>query len=165
MNEPRILAFRVRLSQWACTERPRPVVSVLRARGHRVNAYVDNFAAAGRRGHPSSAAEAEATAGRVERLSLSRSLELFVHSKKVDHVGKSVLAFLGFSFQMRRKLLLLPPARLSTLFAGARALLTSACCDGRRVRHRTLQRFTGEAVSFSLAVPSARFILRRLKNA
>lgn len=78
--EPRVLPFGMRLSPWACTKVLRPVVAALRLRGHKINAYVDDFAATGRGGHPSSAADA--TAGRVEILAVLRSLGLQVHPTK-----------------------------------------------------------------------------------
>lgn len=78
--EPRVLPFVMRLSPWAWTKVLRPVVAALRARGHKLNAYVDDFAATGRRGHPSSAADA--TAGRREIVALFLSLGLHVHPTK-----------------------------------------------------------------------------------
>eukprot|EP00170_Pyropia_yezoensis_P004852 contig_19736_g4866 len=141
----------------------RPVVAALRARGHKLNAYVDDFAATGRRGHPSSAADA--TAGRREIVALFLSLGLHVHPTKGKAEGTCQLPLLGFLVDTRRRLLLLPAERLTKLVSGAKSLLSAACRDGGRVRHRVLQRFTGTAVSCSLAIPSARFFFRRLYDA
>jgi len=161
--EPRVLPFGMRLSPWAWTKILRPVVAALRLRGHKVNAYVDDFAATGRRGHPSTAADA--TAGRLEILGLFRSLGLHVHPTKGERTGTCALPLLGFLVDTRRRLLLLPAERMGKLVTGAKLLLSAACRDGRRVPHRVLQRFTGTAVSCSLAIPSARFFLRRLYDA
>jgi len=161
--EPRVVPFGMRLSPWAWTKVLRPVVAAMRARGHKVNAYVYDFAATGRRGHPSTMADA--TAGRVEILSLFLSLGLQVHPTKGKRVGSRVLPFLSFLVDTCRRVLLLLVDRLGKLVADARAMLTSACRDGRRVRHYLLQRFTGTAVSCAPAVPSARFFLRRLFDA
>eukprot|EP00170_Pyropia_yezoensis_P003838 contig_16035_g3849 len=161
--EPRVLPFGMQLSPWAWTKVLRPVVAALRARGHKLNAYVDDFAATGRRGHPSSAADA--TAGRREIAALFLSLGPHVHPTKGKAEGTCQLPLLGFLVDSRRRLMLLPAERLTKLVSGAKSLLSAACRDGRRVRHRVLQRFTGTADSCFLAIPSARFFLRRLYDA
>lgn len=161
--EPRVLPFGMQLSPWAWTKVLRPVVAALRARGHKLNAHVDDFAATGRRGHSSSAVDA--TAGRREILGLFRSLRLHVHPTKGERDGTCKLPLFGFLVDTRRRLLLLPAERLTKLVSSAKSLLSAACRDARRVRHRVLQRLTGTAVSCSLAIPSARFFLRSLYNA
>lgn len=72
----------------------RPVVAAFRARGHRVSAYVDDFAATGRHGHPSTAAVA--TAGRVENLYLFGSLGVHLHPTKGVAQCTQRLPLLGF---------------------------------------------------------------------
>eukprot|EP00170_Pyropia_yezoensis_P003836 contig_16033_g3847 len=153
----------MQLSPWAWTKVLRPVVAALRARGHKLNAHVDDFAATGRRGHSSSAVDA--TAGRREILGLFRSLRLHVHPTKGERDGTCKLPLFGFLVDTRRRKLLLPAERLTKLVSSAKSLLSAACRDARRVRHRVLQRLTGTAVSCSLAIPSARFFLRSLYNA
>ena len=59
-------------------------------------------------------------------------------------------------------LVLLPPPILAKLVGGAKALLSASRLRSRRLSSKALQRFSGMAVSFQLAVPSARFFLRRL---
>lgn len=161
--EPRVLPFGMRLSPWAWTKVIRPVVAALRLRGHKLNAYVDDLAATGRREHPSSAADAKA--GRIELLALFRSLGLHVHPTKGERTGTCALPLLGLLVDTRRRLLRLPAERLGKFVDSAKRLLSAACRDGRRVPNRALQRFTGTAVSCSLAIPSARFFLRRLYDA
>lgn len=59
-------------------------------------------------------------------------------------------------------MLLLPPSRSSAVVAAAQALSTSACSASRRLSLKELQRFTGKAVSCSLALPAGRLYLQRL---
>lgn len=158
--EPRVLRFGMRLSPSAWTKVLRPVVAAFRARGHRINAYVDGFAATGRHGRSSTAADA--TAGRVEILALFSTLGLHVHPTKGVSTCARELHLLGFLFDTQRRFLLFTASRLAALIVGAKALLTAARRDGRRVRHCSLQRFTGTAVSCSLAVHSALFFIQRL---
>lgn len=161
--EPRVLPFGMRLSPWAWTKVLRPVVAALRRKGYVVMAYVDDFAATGRGARPSSAASA--TAGRIDILNLFRSLGIHVHPSKGVTDGTTRLPLLGYLVDTTRQLLLLPEDRLSKMVDKAKCLLSAANRDARRVRAAALRRFTGTAVSCSLAVPSARFYLRRLYDA
>lgn len=131
--------------------------------GPQDHAYVNECVATGRRGHPSSAADA--TAGRVEIQALFRSLGLHVHSTKGEGKGTCALPLLGFFVDTRRRLLLLLAERLAKLVTSAKILLAAACRDGRRIPHRVLQWLMGTAVSCLLAIPSARFFLWRLYDA
>jgi len=158
--EPRVLPFGMRLSPWVWTKLMRPVVAALRLRGFTVNAYVDDFAANGRGVRPSSAASA--TAGRGEILTLFQTLGIQVHPLKGVAAGTTRLPLLGFLVDTTRRLVVLPPARLAKLVGGAKALLSAARQRSRRVSSKTLQRFSGLAVSCQLAIPSARFFLRRV---
>lgn len=160
--EPRVLPFGMRLSPWAWTKVLRPVVAALRIKGYTVMAYVDDFAATGYGIRPSTAASA--TAGRLAILDLFKTLGIHVHPTKGVADGTTELPLLGFLVDTRRRLLLLPKARLDKLVNLAKALLTSAGANARIVSAKALCRFTGTAVSCSLAVPSARFYLRRLYN-
>lgn len=161
--EPRVLPFGMRLSPWAWTKVLRPVVAALRLKGFHVLAYVDDFAATGRGRRPSSAASA--TAGRLEIVQLFQHLGVHVHATKGVSEGTTRLPILGFLADTQRRLLLLPKSRLDKIINCAKALLSSANAGNRRVSARALSRFTGTAVSCALAVPSARFYLRRLYNA
>ena len=158
--EPRVLPFGMRLSPWVWTKLMRPVVAALRLRGFKINAYVDDFAANGRGSRPST--KATATAGRVEILSLFERLGIQVHPAKGVPVGTTCLPLLGYLVDTARRLVLLPPPRLAKLVGGAKALLSASRLRSRRVSSKALQRFSGMAVSCQLAVPSARFFLRRL---
>lgn len=141
----------------------RPVLAALRRRGFHVLGYVDDFAATGRGRRPST--EAAATAGRREIVQLFADLGLHVHPTKGVAVGTTRLPILGFLADTKRRLLLLPKSRLDRIVACAKALLSATTSANRRVSAKALTRFTGTAVSCSLAVPSARFYLRRLYNA
>jgi len=161
--DPRVLPFGMRLSPWAWTKVMRPVVAALRLKGYHVLAYVDDFAATGRGERPSSAASA--TSGRLDILQLFKDLGVQVHATKGVAAGTTRLPILGFLADTRRRLLLLPKERLDKVVNGAKALLSAATAGNRRVSATALCRFTGTAVSCGLAVPSARFDLRRLHNA
>jgi len=69
---------------------------------------------------------------------------------------------LGFVLDRERRLILLPPSRQGVVMAAARALSTAASTSARRVPFKALQRSTGKAVYFSLALPAACLYLRRL---
>jgi len=138
----------------------RPVVAALRLRGFKVNAYVIDFAVNGRGARPLTMAAA--TAVRVEILSLFSQLGIQVHPLKGFEVGTARLPLLGFLVKTTRRLVVLPPARLAKLFGGAKALLPAARLRSWRLSFKTLQRFLGLAVSCQLALPTARFFLRRV---
>lgn len=158
--EPRVLPFGMRLSPWVWTKIVRPVVAALRLRGFRVNAYVDDFAATGRDQAPSS--KAAATTGRKEIVEFFEMLGVQVHPTKGVTEGTTALPLLGFVLDTERQLVLLPKNRLDKMIVQAKALLATARRHSRRVGSKSLQRFSGLAVSCSLAAPSARFFLRRL---
>lgn len=160
--EPRVRPFGMRLSPWAWTKVFRLVVAALRSKGYTAMAYVDDFAATGCGTRPSTASSA--TAGRVAILDLFKTLGLHVHPTKGVANGTTELPLLGFLVDTRRQLLLLPKTRLDKLVTLAKTLLTSAGANARTVSAKALCRFTGTAVSCSLAIPSARFYLRRLYN-
>lgn len=160
--EPRVLPFGMRLSPWAWTKVLRPVVAALRNKGYTVMAYVDDFAATGCGIRPSTAASA--TVGRVAILDLFKTLGIHVHPTKGVSVGTTKLPLLGFLVDTRRRLLFLPKERLDKIVRLAKALLTASGANARVVSAKALCRFTGTAVSCSLAMPSARFYLRRLYN-
>jgi len=158
--EPRVLPFGMKLSPWVWTKVMRPVVAALRLQGYRVNAYVDDFASTGRGPHPSTAAVA--TAGRRDILELFRRLGLQVHPTKGEAVGTTRLPLPKFLIDTTRQVVVLPAARLTKLVTAAKVLLSEATRRSRRVSSRSLQQFCGLAVSCYLAIPSARFYLRRL---
>ena len=157
--EPRALLFGMRLGPWVWTKMMRPVVAALWMRGFKVNAYVDDSADNGRGARPST--RAAATAGIVEIMSLFKQLGIQVHPLKGVAVGTSRLPLLGFLVDTTRWLVVLPPARIGKLAGGAKALLSEARLRSRRVYSKILQRFAGLAVPCQLALPSARFYLRR----
>eukprot|EP00168_Porphyra_purpurea_P002330 TRINITY_DN1267_c0_g1_i3.p1 TRINITY_DN1267_c0_g1~~TRINITY_DN1267_c0_g1_i3.p1 ORF type:complete len:1085 (-),score=104.85 TRINITY_DN1267_c0_g1_i3:486-3740(-) len=161
--EPTVLPFGMRISPWAWTKVMRPVVAALRRRGHTVMAYVDDFAATGCGARPSSSTSA--TTGREGVLDLFRALGVHVHPRKGEAIGTRRLVLLGFLVDTHRRLVLLPADRLAKVVGMAKMLLSAAAAHSRRVPTRALSRFTGTAVSTTLAVPSARHYLRRLYTA
>lgn len=161
--EPRVLPFGMRLSPWVWTKMIRPVVAALRLQGFRLIAYVDDFAATGRRSVPST--KTDATRGRADILKFLKTLGVQVHPHKGEAGGTRQLPLLGFLVDRPRKLVLLPATRLHKLLSKAKALLSEAARRSRRVNSRRLQQFSGRAVSCYLVIPSARFYLRRLYDA
>lgn len=95
-------------------------------------------------------------------MALFSRLALTVHPTKGAVVGTTALPLLGYILDSKRRLILLPPTRLASLTAAARALSTAARVSSRRVSHKDLQRFTGKAVCCSLEVPAGRLVLQRL---
>ena len=157
---PLVLPFGMKLSPYAFTKVLRPVVAALRRQGLAVLAYMDDFC--GRPPGPSPSSSDAATATRARVLDLFADLGLAVHPTKGAVVGTTTLPILGYVLDTVRRLILLPPSRLDALVSAAGALLTTACSSGRRVPFKPLQRFTGKAVSCSLALPAGRLYLRRL---
>lgn len=158
--EPTVLPFGMRLSPWAWTKVLRPVVAALRRQGYIVNAYVDDFAAAVR--GPRGSTAAAATSGRVKILDLFKSLGVHVHPTKGVAAATQRLPLLGFLVDTKRKVLLLPTERLAKVISMAKCILTAGTKTNRWVSGSALRRFTGTAVFCSLALPPARFFLRRL---
>lgn len=95
-------------------------------------------------------------------LTLFARLGLSVHPIKGAVEGTTALPLLGYILDTKRQLILLPPSTLASLTAAARVLSSTACASSRRVSLKDLQRFTGKAVSCSLAVPAGRLFLQRL---
>lgn len=157
---PLVLPFGLKLAPFVLTKVLRPVVGYLRRKGIAVLAYMDDFC--GRPpGKPPDQAEA-ATKTRVEVLELFRSLGLAVHPTKGEAVGTTRMPILGYVLDTARREITLPDSRLAGLIAAAGALTSAACSASRRVSFKALQRFTGKAVSCSLALPAGRLYLQRL---
>eukprot|EP00170_Pyropia_yezoensis_P007499 contig_30752_g7522 len=150
----------MRLSPWAWTKVLRPVVAAMRRMGYTVNAYVDDFAATGRGHRPST--QAAATSVRASILKLFHKLGIQVHPTKGVSVGTQRLPLLGFLVDTDRRVLMLPLERVDKVVSMAKCLLTTASAANRWVSRKELTRLTGTAVSCSLALPPARFFLRRL---
>ena len=157
---PLVLPFGMKLSPYAFTKVLRPVVGALRNQGLAVLAYMDDFG--GRPSGPSPSTPDAATATRVRVVALFSSLGLAVQPTKGAVTVTTALPMLGYVFDTVCRVILLPPSRLDVLVAAAGALLAAACLSARRVPFKALQRFTGKAVSCSLAIPAGRLYLRRL---
>lgn len=157
---PLVLPFGLKLAPFVLTKILRPVVGYLRRKGIAVMAYMDDFC--GRPpGKPPDQAVA-ATETRVKVLELFRSLGLSVHPTKGEAVGTTKMSILGYVLDTARREITLPDSRLAELIAAAGALTSAACSASRRVSFKALQRFTGKAVSCSLALPAGCLYLQRL---
>lgn len=157
---PLVLPFGLKLAPFVLTKVLRPVVGYLQRLGIAVLAYMDDFC--GRPpGKPPDPAEA-ATQTRVKVLELFRSLGLAVHPTKGEEVGTTKMPILGYVLDTSKREITLPDSRLAGLIAAAGALTSGACSASRRVSFKALQRFTGKAVSCSLALPAGRLYLQRL---
>jgi hypothetical protein len=151
------------VAPWFFTKAMRPVVAYLRAKGHRIFSYLDDFFGAGatsRNGHPAT----EANTARVEMdiRSLFARLVLNLHPTKCNFVGSQSLEILGIMVDTRRGQFLLSPAKLGKVESSARRLLTHARAHRRHVPARALRKFAGLGNSTGLAVVDARLRLREL---
>ena len=158
--EPLTLPFGLKLAPWAWTKLCRPILQHLRSSGFSLIGYMDAFLC-----RPPSISEqsaAGATAGRRRALALFARLGVTVHPNKGALTGTQQLTALGYLVDTVSRTLLLPPARLDKVTRAARALLAESADHRRWVGGRRLRRFCGLAMSTSLAVPMARFYLRRL---
>jgi len=158
--EPLTLPFGLKLAPWAWTKLCRPILQRLRHLGFCVIGYMDDFLCRPPGESPTSAASA--TAGRCDAVALFSLLGLAVHPTKGAVTGTRQLAALGYLIDTSARTLLLPPKRLTKVLLSARALLAESASRRRWVGTRRLQRFCGLAMSTALAVPMARFRLRRL---
>jgi len=150
----------LKLAPWALTKLMRPVVAALRRLGFRLISFCDNFGGAPPGSRPFS--KTDATAGRRTALALFAWLGVQVHAAKGVAIGTQALPLLGFLVHTVRRLILLPPGRLSSLLVAARRLSSAACFSSRWVHRKALQRFCGLAVSCSRAIPAARLRLHHL---
>lgn len=132
----------------------------LRRLGIAVLAYMDDFC--GRPPGKSPDPAEAATQTRVKVLELFRSLGLAVHPTKGEAVGTTKMPILGYVLDTSKREITLPDSRLAGMIAAAGALTSAACSASRRVSFKALQRFTGKAVSYSLALPAGRLYLQRL---
>lgn len=157
---PLVLPFGLKLAPFVLTKVLRPVVGYLRRMGIAVLAYMDDFC--GRPPGKTPDPAAAATKTRLYVLELFRSLGLAVHPTKGEAVGTTTMPILGYVLDTARREITLPDSRLAGLIAAAGALTSAACSASRRVSFKELQRFTGKAVSCSLALPAGRLYLQRL---
>lgn len=157
---PLVLPFGMKLSPFVFTKVMRPIVAALRRMGLAILAYMDDFC--GRAAGPAPIPQAVATLARVRVLELFSSLGVTVHPAKGAVVGTTAMPILGYIIDTVRRLILLPHSRLGGVVAAAQSLSTAACGASRRVSLKELQRFTGKAVSCSLALPAGRLYLQRL---
>lgn len=157
---PLSLPFGLNLAPWALTKILRPVLAHLRLRGFSLMGYMDDFASCATGVRPWS--KTAATSARRRAVACFRRLGIQVHPNKGASVGTTSLDLLGFRVDTVRRLLLLPPHRLDSVTGAAHSLLRAASSHHRWIRLRALQRFCGLAVSWSAAVPLARFHLHVL---
>jgi Reverse transcriptase (RNA-dependent DNA polymerase) len=132
------------VAPWFFTKAMRPVVAYLRAKGHRIFSYLDDFFGAGataRNDHP--ATEADTARAEMDIRSLFARLGLTLHPTKCDFVGSRALEILGIMVDTRRAQFLLSPAKLRKVEGAARRLLAHARAHRRHVPARALQSFAG----------------------
>ena len=84
----------------------------------------------------------------------------FINTDKSQHVPSTVVCFLGFLCNSMRQAFLIPQDK-KTKFATLRESILSSSC----VSLKTLQRFAGKVVSFSLAIPGCKLYVREVFNA
>ena len=158
--EPLTLPFGLKLAPWAWTKLCRPILQHLRSLGFALIGYMDDFLC--RPPCLSASSAAAATAGRASALALFSRLGLSVHPHKGSVEGTRRLAALGHLVDTSARRLLLPATRQAKVMQAAVALLAESASHRRWVGGRRLRRFCGLAMSTALAVPMARFRLRRL---
>jgi ribonuclease HI len=163
---PACLNCGLAVAPWFFTKAMRPVVSYLRAKGHRVFSYLDDFFGAGatpRNDHP--ATEADTARLETDMRSLFARLGLTLHPTKCDFAGSQSLEILGILVDTRRAQFLLAPEKLRKVEGAARRLLAHARTHRRYVSARALRSFAGLGNSTGLAVVDARLRLRELFDA
>jgi hypothetical protein len=143
----------------------RPVVSFLRARGHRLFSYLNDFfgaAATARNDHPVT----EADTRRVERdvHELFSRLGLTLHPTKSHFEGSRAPEILGILVDTRRARYLLSPEKLLKVYSAVRVLLSHSSRNRRHVPVRSLRSFAGLGFTW-LVVIDARLRLRGLFDA
>lgn len=132
------------VAPWFYTKAMRPVVAFLRALGHRVFAYLDEFFEAARAGRGRTTTDKEDTQqlGSFMR-ALFGPLGLLLHPHKFWFKGETCLEILGIVVDTRRQQFLLSPQKLGKLELAARWLLPQASRNRRHVRARDIRRFAG----------------------
>lgn len=83
----------------------------------------------------------------------------FINTDKSQHVPSTVVCFLGFLCDSMHQAFLIPQDK-KTKFATLRESILSSSC----VRLKTLQRFAGKVISFSLAIPGCKLYIREVFN-
>jgi hypothetical protein len=163
---PACLNCGLSVAPWFFTKAMRPVVSYLRARGHRVFSYLDDFFGAGstaRNDHPATEDDT-LRAGKDIRVLFAR-LGLTLHPTKSNFAGSRALEILGILVDTRRAQFLLSPEKLRKIEGAAQRLLAHARNHRRHVPARALRSFAGLGNSTGLAVVDARLRLRELFDA
>jgi Reverse transcriptase (RNA-dependent DNA polymerase) len=163
---PSCLNCGLAVAPWFFTKAMRPVVAYLRAKGHRVYSYLDDFFGAGgtvRNDHPAS--EADTARAETDMRFLFARLGLALHPTKCDFTGSRSLEILGILVDTSRAQFLLSPAKLRKVEGAAQRLLAHARAHRRHVPARALRSFAGLGNSTGLAVVDARLRLRELFDA
>jgi hypothetical protein len=99
----------------------RPVVAYLRAKGHRIFSYLDDFFGAGATAHNDhQATEADTARAKMDIRSMLARLGLNLHPTQCNFVGSQSLEILGIMVGTRRARFLLPPPTLGKVERAAR---------------------------------------------
>lgn len=163
--QPITMPFGLAPAPLTWTKVMRPIVQVLREKGFRMKAYVEDFGGAppSPPGQPATKAQAVAAYKMVERL--FGELGLKMHPVKGTRDGPTQVRLLGHLVDTRLARFLLPDDRVDKIAAMAVGVSRRATAHRRWVSFRALRQFCGTAVSTTLSVPSARYHLRSLFTA
>jgi len=144
------------------TKAMRPFLQELRKRGIAVMGYLDDFLGRPRTlpGIPSAVEDCTRATEELEDLFLRLGLDR--HPDKGEWNGAQVFEHLGLIVDTRRRLFLVPPAKVAKIEGHAHALIGKANSSARKVPASELRRFAGLAMSVHLAVPLAQFYTRSL---
>jgi hypothetical protein len=131
---PSCLNCGLSVAPWFFTKAMRPVVAYLRARGHRVFSYLDDFfGAVGTARHDHPAIEADTARAERDIRALFARLGLTLHPTKCEFAGARSLEILGIQVDTRRAQFLLSPEKLRKVEVAARRLLAHASAHRRHV--------------------------------
>jgi hypothetical protein len=134
-----------------------PVLAYLRAKGHRIFSYLDDFfGAAGSTRDDSPATLTDTRQAEHDVRPLFRRLGLSMHPTKCDFTGARALEILGILVDSERAQFLLSPAKLRKVEGAACKLLAHATGHRRHVPARSLRSFAGLENTTGLAVVDAR---------
>ena len=84
----------------------------------------------------------------------------FINTDKSQYVPSTVVCFLGFLCDSMRQAFLIPQDKKIKFVTLRESILSSSC-----VTLKTLHRFAGKVVSFSLAIPGCKLYVREVFNA
>ncbi len=156
----RALPFGLSVAPGAFTKIVRPLIGWLRARGHRVLAYLDDFIVLA-----SSPEQARASTRALTELLERVGFVLALDKCVLEPVQR--LTFLGFEIDTicsSEPMLFVPPAKQAALLKATKSL-SRAATSSSSIPARRLARWVGLAASLTRAIIPARALLRNLQGA